>query len=83
MAQPPSATWYARLEALRAACDKCGRAGRYRLERRIAEHGRDMKIPDWLATISGDCPKRETASISDRCAVQCPELLPVYRVPME
>jgi hypothetical protein len=33
-----------RLEDLRVACGKCGRAGRYRLERLIAKHGRDVKI---------------------------------------
>ena len=36
-----------RLEDLRVTCEKCGRAGRYRLDRLIAEHGRDAKIPDW------------------------------------
>ena len=66
------------LENLRVTCGKCGRAGQYRLDRLIAKHGRDAKIPDWLAKISADCPKRQNASISDRCAVHCPDLLPVY-----
>jgi hypothetical protein len=45
------------LETLRVACGKCGRAGRYRLERLIAVHGRDAKIPDRLSKISADCPE--------------------------
>jgi len=38
-----------RLEELRVACEKVGRAGRYRLERPTARHGPDAKIPDWIA----------------------------------
>jgi hypothetical protein len=66
------------LEELRVTCEKCGRAGRYRLDRLIAEHGAEAKIPDWIAKISSDCPKRQAASISDRCAIQCPDLLPSF-----
>jgi hypothetical protein len=71
------------LEEIRVTCEKCGRAGQYRLDRLIAKRGAETKIPDWLLEISGDCPKHQAASISDRCAVHCPDLLPVFRVPME
>ena len=33
---------------LEFTCDKCGRAGHYRLERLITECGADVKIPDWI-----------------------------------
>jgi hypothetical protein len=68
-----------RLEELRVACDKCSRAGRYRLDRLIAEHGPDVKIRDWLVEISRDCPKRQAASASDRCDAHCADLLRVFR----
>jgi hypothetical protein len=68
------------LEEFRVECEKCGRAGRERL---IAECGPEAKVPDWLAQLSADCPKRQTASISDRCAAHCPDLVPVFRVSIE
>jgi hypothetical protein len=55
------------------------RAGRYRLERLIAQAWARVKFPDWIAAVSGDCPKRQAASISDRCAAHCLDLLPVFR----
>ena len=33
--------------------------------------------------ISADCPKRQAARISDRCAAHCPDLLPVFHLPMD
>ena len=59
-----------KLDVLNVACDKCSRAGRYRLERLIALHGRDAKLTDWLDAIASDCPKRATVSWNDRCRVQ-------------
>jgi hypothetical protein len=41
---------------LRVNCDKCGRAGCYRLNRLAENRGRDGKIVDWLDEIAGDCP---------------------------
>jgi hypothetical protein len=37
-------------------CESCGRRGRYNLERLIAEHGADVRLPE-LLTIIADCPK--------------------------
>ena len=49
-----------KLDLLRVSCDKCGRAGRYRVQHLIDEHGRDGKIVDWLDEIAVECPKRAT-----------------------
>jgi hypothetical protein len=68
-----------RLGAVQVTCEKCGRDGRYRLYRLIAQHGRDTKIPDWLSKISGDCPRRIAARFDDRCGAHCPDLLPIFR----
>jgi len=37
-----------KLDDLRVSCDKCGRAGRYQVQRLIKDRGRDGKIVDWL-----------------------------------
>ena len=37
-----------KLDALRVACDKCGRDGCYGLARLINRCGRDAKVIDWL-----------------------------------
>lgn len=33
-----------KLDVLNVACEKCGRAGRYRLDRLIQDRGRDAKL---------------------------------------
>ena len=48
-ARSPSATWSAGSRSSGSLARKCGRAGRYRLERLTAQHGPDAKIPDWIA----------------------------------
>ena len=37
-----------KLDVLRVSCDKCGRDGRYPVQRLIKDRGRDGKIVDWL-----------------------------------
>jgi hypothetical protein len=37
-----------KLDDLRVSCDKCGRSGRYKVQRLIRDRGRDGKIVDWL-----------------------------------
>ncbi len=63
-----------KLDVVRVACDKCARAGRYRLNHLIEHHGREANLVDWLAGIAGDCPKRTTVNWNDRCRAQCPDL---------
>ena len=55
-----------KLDVLRVACDKCGRAGRYRLSCLIDQLGLDGRLPDWLNEIAGDCPKRTSVNWNDR-----------------
>jgi hypothetical protein len=42
------------------------RRGCYTVERLIAEHGADAKLPDLLVTLA-DCEKARSISIFDRC----------------
>lgn len=63
-----------KLDVLRVACAKCGRAGQYRLDRLIEQHGADGTVIDFLAEISADCPRRQIGKISDLCGAACPDL---------
>ena len=65
---------HGRLTALRVACEKCGRAGRYNVVGLIERRGHDGKVVDLLAEITADCPRRITGSFNDRCAARCPDL---------
>jgi hypothetical protein len=63
-----------KLERLKLVCPKCDRFGRYSVKRLILQYGRDCKIPDWIALMTKDCPRRLGGSLSDTCAARCPEL---------
>jgi hypothetical protein len=63
-----------KLDVLRVACEKCGRDGRYQVQRLINDRGRDGKIVDWLDQITADCPKKSALNWSDRCGAKCPDL---------
>jgi hypothetical protein len=80
---PPSAISSPSSRRFGSTCEKCGGTGQYRLDRLIAKHGRDAKIPIGRPGFPLMSRKRQAASIGDRCAVHCPDLLRVFRVPME
>jgi hypothetical protein len=63
-----------RTAVLAVACSRCDRAGRYPLDRLIAQYGRSFGVPLLLRTLSADCPKRESTSLHDTCGVHCPDL---------
>ncbi len=48
---------------LAAACNRCDRAGRYRMSRLIEQHGASCSVPDLLRLLSADCPKRKSVSV--------------------
>ncbi len=64
-----------RLHVLRVECARCGRAGRYGVERLAAMIGADGKLTDWLYGLTADCSRRHLGNLSDRCAARCPDLL--------
>ena len=61
-----------KLDVLVVACDKCGRAGRYPLQRLIDERGRNATIVDWLDQLTADCSKKTTHNMSDQCGARVP-----------
>jgi hypothetical protein len=53
---------FGRLDIVRVTCDKCDRAGSYRLNRQVESRGHDAKIIDWLDEITKDCPRKPPAT---------------------
>jgi hypothetical protein len=51
---------------LEIACKRCGRCGRYNVERLVAVHGRDAKLTEFLVTLA-NCEKARSFSVYDRC----------------
>ena len=47
-----------KLDVLYVHCEKCTRAGRYRLDRLIEERGRNAKLIDWLDELTAERPKK-------------------------
>jgi hypothetical protein len=46
-----------KLDVLNVQCDKCGRRGRYHLDRLIERYGIDAKLFDWSDEVTADCPR--------------------------
>lgn len=51
---------------LTIVCEPCGRRGRYNVEKLIAKHGTDVRLPE-LLTIIAACQEARSFSIYDRC----------------
>jgi hypothetical protein len=63
-----------KLDVLNVACDKCGRAGRYPLQRLIDDRGRNGKVIDWLDELTAECPKKFAHNMNDPCGARCQQL---------
>ena len=63
-----------KLDALRVECEKCGRAGRYRVTTLAETIGWDGKLTDWLYELTQDCPRKNSPGLSDPCGARCPDL---------
>ena len=68
-----------KLEVLRVTCDKCERAGLYRVAKLVLQHGHDGKITDWLHELTKDCARKSSPGLSDPCAARMPDLLKLSR----
>ncbi|MGF7213032.1 hypothetical protein GGE65_007668 [Skermanella aerolata] len=51
---------------VRVLCDKCGRAGQYRTDKLLEQHGAGTTMPD-LRHIIAQCPRRNNHS--DPCMI--------------
>jgi hypothetical protein len=54
---------------LGVTCDLCQRREQFDVESLKLQHGGDVKMPDLLALLVADCPKRQQRAFSvyDRC----------------
>jgi hypothetical protein len=55
-----------RESTLAIGCERCGRRGRYNVQRLIAVHGALAKLPDLLTTLA-NCERARSVSVHDRC----------------
>ena len=60
------------LEVLNIECDKCGRRGRYHLQRLIERYGIDAKLFKWSDEITADYPRKRAMNLDDICGGRCP-----------
>jgi hypothetical protein len=51
---------------LAIGCERCGRHGRYNVQRLIAAHGADAKLTELLVTLA-NCEKARSFSVYSRC----------------
>jgi hypothetical protein len=59
---------------LDVACRRCDRRGRLNVARLIQQHGADARLPDLKGALAGNCAKRGSHAIHDRCGVYYPGL---------
>ena len=63
-----------KLDLIRVACDKCSRAGRYRVQHLVEERGRNAKLINWLDELTADCPNKQARNMNDPCGARYPQL---------
>ena len=63
-----------KLDVLRFTCDKCERAGLYRVAKLVLQHGHDGRLTDWLNDLARDCPRKQSPGLFDPCGARCLDL---------
>jgi len=63
-----------RLSVLRVDCDRCGRHGRYLVDKLVYDHGADAKIGEWLSKLTEDCPQKKEPGVVRACDAVMPDL---------
>ncbi len=63
-------------ESVRISCTNCGRQSRYSRAAFVEMVEAETELPDALARISADCPKRQTPALAyDQCMAFYPDLV--------
>jgi hypothetical protein len=63
-----------KLDMLRVECTRCSRKGRYSVAKLIEKYGRRGNMMKWCEQLNGDCPKRDSHQLRERCDLICPDL---------
>ena len=66
-----------KLDVLRIECDRCGRRGRYRVDRLVKKYGIDAKLFAWSDEVTADCPRKIAKNLSDMYGPRCTALAKV------
>jgi len=61
-------------DRVKVLCRPCGREGAYSLAGLMRRHGGDMGLPEVLARITADCPKREDWRQTGPCQAHYPDI---------
>ena len=63
-----------RLTVLRVDCDRCGRHGRYLVDKLVYDHGADAKLTEWFSNLTEDCPQKKEPGVVRACDAVMPDL---------
>jgi hypothetical protein len=63
-----------RLKVLRVDCHRCGRHGRYLLDKLVYELGPDTKLIEWFSDLTKDCPQKNQDGVMRACDAVMPDL---------
>jgi hypothetical protein len=63
-----------KLDVLRVECTKCGRKGRYHVQKLIEKYGRKGNMMKWKEQLNSDCAQRDAHELHGRCDLICPDL---------
>jgi len=56
-----------KLKVLRVDCDRCGRHGRYLVDKLVYDFGPDAKLTEWFRRLIKDCPQRNQDGVVRVC----------------
>ena len=67
--------WIGKANTIEFACGRCDRRGRVSVVSLLDRYGPDIAMPDLLADISADCPRRLNPSqvLTDLCGIHTPQ----------
>ena len=63
-----------RTPTLEVACSVCEHRGRFVMARLLRDHGLAIQMPELLALLTADCPRRADASVAESCGAHFPQL---------
>ena len=63
-----------RTPTLEIACDVCEHRGRFVMARLLRDQGLAISMPELLALLTADCPRRADPSVAEPCGAHFPQL---------
>jgi hypothetical protein len=63
-----------KLKVLRVDCPRCGRHGRYLVDKLVYDHGPEAKLIEWFSKLTPDCPQKNQGRACDAVMPDLPGL---------